>query len=138
GVGLAAPVETHEEGRRRVRDGTDGGCGCSCFAAGPGGGDDVDGSTEPAHGLAERGGLGRAHDLWANRREGAVHGIVRSLVAPAHYSLGRVPGARPTGKGNVIRSNPCGVAPAILVVIAQTLLRQRNHAVKRAGSARIP
>src|SRR4029450_1837222 len=41
-------------------------------------------------------------------------------------------------KSDIIRIVPGRIAPAVLVVIGHAFVRQRDHAVKRAGGARVP
>src|SRR4030088_1437757 len=40
--------------------------------------------------------------------------------------------------GDIIRIEPGPIAPTVLVVIGKTLVRERDHAVERAGGPRIP
>src|SRR5438309_11454889 len=52
---------------------------------------------------------------------------LRRALDPAHPRIGDVVGVEP-GR----------IAPAVLVVIGQALLGQRDHAIERAGGARVP
>ena len=83
-IGLTAPVEAHEQGRRRVAHRADRGRGGTSLAGRPRRGDDMHGGAQPAHGLPEDPRVDRAHVLGSDRREGAIHGIVGALIDPAH------------------------------------------------------
>src|SRR5262245_22459749 len=70
--------------------------------------------------------------------------------APAMASSGRwsiqlmvcrrsLRGARGTARmGDVVRVEPRGVGPAVLVVIRHAFVGQRHHAIQRPGAARVP
>src|SRR5262249_37522088 len=138
-IGLAAAIEAHQQRRRRVGNRTDRGRGGAGLTAGAARGDDVDGGAEPAHRLAKHRGLDRAHGLRTDRREGAVHRVIGPLVDPAHGLLLR--GTLDAGHGrirDVIRVDPSGIAPTVLVVVGKALLGERAHALARTAGARVP
>src|SRR3977135_895950 len=53
--------------------------------------------------------------------------LLRGAFDPGHAWL-----------GDIIRTEPGPIAPTVLVVIGKTLVRERDHAVERAGGTRIP
>src|SRR5262249_52499777 len=77
-----------------------------------------------------RASVGGSSDPWLDRRSG-----VRLPLAPPP-SFGRPAGV--AGLGDVTWVGPRRVSPAVLVVVGETPIRQRDHAVEGAGAARVP
>src|SRR4051795_336320 len=62
----------------------------------------------------------------------------RQYLKPLGVLFRRARDARATGIGNVVGIEPASADPAVLVIFGEALLRERDHAVERAGAARAP